>query len=380
MIQRIFLFFLGIFLPTCLVFGQDKIQVPDSVQGINLIMETDSSVNLLENVPPTSKSICIAAVGDIMLGSAYPAFPNHLPPDDGLHLLDSVKPWLQNATLTFGNLEGTYLDDAIPTSKKCRDSTKCYAFRSPERYFSYVAEAGFDLLSLANNHSGDFGIQGRERTMQLADSFGLTYAGLQSCPFAILTVDSIRYGFAAFAPNSGCMQLNDLKTATGIVDHLDSLCDITIISFHGGAEGSKFQHVAQGTEKFLGENRGNLRLFTHTLIDHGADLILGHGPHVTRGMEVYKERLIAYSLGNFATYERFNLSGPNGVCPLLLVNLDSSGKFIEGQIIAIRQVGEGIPMLDPSKQVISLIQNLSQSDFPKTYPAISEEGLISPRE
>jgi len=341
---------------------------------------TDSSQQADTSIIPAPHSqpfIEIAAVGDIMLGTNYPD-AHYLPPYDGKYLLDSVKGYLQYATLTFGNMEGTYLNGNGPTSKRCKDPKKCYAFRSPEHYLGYVADAGFDLISLANNHSGDFGQEGRTRTMELADSLGLAYAGLLSCPFTVLEKEGIRYGFAAFAPNSGCMQLNDLETAIGIVDHLDSVCDIIIISFHGGAEGSKYQHVAQGTEKYLGENRGNLRLFTHTLIDHGADVILGHGPHVTRGMEIYKNRLIAYSLGNFATYERFNLSGPNGVCPLLTFQIDSSGQFLQGQIIPIKQIGEGIPMVDSSKRVIGILQSLSKADFPDTAPKITDDGMVLP--
>jgi len=339
----------------------------------------DSTVPLdtIATEPHPQPLITIVAVGDIMLGTNYPD-AHYLPPHDGKYLLDSVKDYLQNATLTFGNMEGTYHNGDGPTSKRCNDPKKCYAFRSPEHYLGYVADAGFDLLSLANNHSGDFGAEARERTMELADSLGMTYAGLFSCPYAVIEKEGLRYGFAAFAPNSGCMQLNDLETAVGIVDHLDSICDIIIISFHGGAEGSKYQHVAQGTETYLGENRGDLRLFTHTLVDHGADVIIGHGPHVTRGMEIYNNRLIAYSLGNFATYERFNLSGPNGVCPLLQFQIDPSGRFIQGQIIPIKQIGEGIPMLDPSKRVIGILQYLSTADFPETAPTISDDGLLLP--
>ncbi|MDX5321422.1 MAG: CapA family protein, partial [Bacteroidota bacterium] len=154
---------------------------------------------------------------------------------------------------------------------------------------------------------------------------------------------------------------------------------IIIVSFHGGAEGSKHQHVPQGTEYFLGENRGDLRQFTHTLIDHGADLIIGHGPHVTRGMELYKNRLIAYSLGNFATYERFNLLGPNGVCPIILVDLKEDGTFISGSIVPVKQIGEGIPVIDPDKKVIGLMQSLSNVDFPKSSPVILDTGAFYSR-
>lgn len=324
-----------------------------------------------------TNSFPLVAVGDIMLGSNYPN-ASYLPPHDGQFLLDSVLPFLKSNGPVFGNLEGTYLNTLGPTSKNCKDPNKCYAFRSPEHYMNHVAKAGFNVVSLANNHSGDFGMDGRKTTMALADSAGIQYAGLESCPFSIFEQNGLTYGFAAFAPNSGCQQLNNLENAIAIVEHLDSLCDIIIISFHGGAEGSKYQHVAAGTEHYLGENRGNLRLFTHTLIDHGADIILGHGPHVTRGMEVYKDRFIAYSLGNFATYGRFNLVGPNGLCPLLQLSTDKEGKFLSGKIIPIRQVGEGIPVYDEEARVISILQQLSKTDFPKTCPQITDQGEILP--
>lgn len=326
---------------------------------------------------PRVDSFPLTAVGDIMLGTNYPN-ASYLPPNDGQFLLDSVIPYLHSAGPVFGNLEGTYLNTLGPTTKNCKDTTKCYAFRSPEHYMAHVKKAGFTVVSLANNHSGDFGMDGRRRSMHLADSFGMHYAGLENCPYTLFVQNGLTYGFAAFAPNNGCQQLNDLEKAIAIVKHLDSLCDIVIISFHGGAEGSKYQHVAAGTEYYLGENRGDLRKFSHTLIDHGADIILGHGPHVSRGMEVYKERFIAYSLGNFATYGRFNLIGPNCLCPLLQLSTDKEGKFQKGKIIPIRQIGEGIPMYDEQMRVIGLLQDLSKVDFPKTSPIITDQGDILP--
>ena len=332
-------------------------------------------------IPDTSikeKTIRIAAVGDVMLGTNFPD-KSYLPPHDGKYLLDSVKTYIEEADLAFCNLEGTYLNTLGPSSKKCKDPKKCYAFRSPEHYLTYVKEAGFDLVSLANNHSGDFGMAGRNRTMELSDSLGLIHAGLENHPYAIHEKDGLKYGFIAFAPNSGCLQLNNLPQAIALVQHLDSLTDIIIVSFHGGAEGSKYQHVPHGTEIFLGENRGDLRLFSHSLIDAGADLILGHGPHVTRGLEIYKERLIAYSLGNFATYSRFNLIGPNGLCPLLLVDLDQEGAFVGGEIIPVQQIGEGIPVIDEDKKVIAIMQQLSRQDFPNSHPVIEDNGIIKVR-
>src|SRR5688572_23795012 len=109
-------------------------------------------------------TIAIIGVGDIMLGTSYPK--GYLPPDDGKHLLKPVEKVLRNADITFGNHEGTLFDgEGIP--KQCSNPALCYAFKSPERYAQYLKEAGFDLMSVANNHSGDFGPTARKRTMQV---------------------------------------------------------------------------------------------------------------------------------------------------------------------------------------------------------------------
>ena len=152
-----------------------------------------------------------------------------------------------------------------------------------------------------------------------------------------------------------------------------------IVSFHGGAEGSAALHVPQETELFFGEKRGNLPLFARTVIDAGADLVIGHGPHVLRGMEIYKDRLIAYSMGNFATYGWFSLKNDTAISMILDVDLTPEGKFAGGRINATRQEGRGIPVLDPTGSAIQKVRFLSQSDFPTTAPNISDDGTISIR-
>lgn len=322
-------------------------------------------------------TITIAAVGDIMIGTNFPS-KAYLPPNDGKDIFTPVLDHLISADLTFGNAEGTFLDSG-GTVKKCSDSTKCYAFRQPTRYAKYLYDAGFDVISIANNHVGDFGDAGRRGTVHALESAGLEYAGLVSIPFSVFDRDSVRYGFCAFAPNTGTMSLNNIDSAVAIVAHLDSLCDIVIVSFHGGAEGATKNHVIKGTEIFLGENRGDLVRFSHAVIDAGADIVLGHGPHVTRALELYKEKLIAYSLGNFATYARFNLKGRNGIAPILKARLTRDGKFIDGSIIPVQQLGEGGPTMDPEGKVIKEIQTLTKEDFPQTPLIIRDDGQVNPR-
>lgn len=314
-----------------------------------------------------------------MLGTNYPS-ENYLPPNGGADLLAEVADVLVDADVTFGNLEGTMFDGS-GTPKRCRDMSKCYVFRSPAKYVNHLLEAGYDVVSLANNHSGDFGAAGRLGTKKVLDEAGIHYAGLAgSDEWTTFERNGIRFGFAAFAPNSGTCDIRNLDKARRIVAHLDSLCDIVIVSFHGGAEGANHQHVPKKTEYYLGENRGDVHAFAHAVIDAGADVVFGHGPHVTRAIELYKDRFIAYSLGNFCTWGRFNLNGPNGVAPIVKILTDKEGAFVSGQIFSVFQTKAHGPRLDPHSRALRIIQELTAADFPDTPLTIDEEGHIWKRE
>ncbi len=336
------------------------------------IIAIDSTALQIDSL--NQDTISIIGVGDMMLGTNYPSI-SYLAPNDGKDLLNPVKEILSGADLTFGNCEGTFLDEG-GTVKSCEDPAKCYAFRQPTRYVNYLVDAGFDVVSIANNHVGDFGETGRNSTVETLESAGLHYAGLLSCPVDTFTLDSIRYGFVAFSPNMGTNDISDLVTAKKLVAHLDSISDVVIVSFHGGAEGSSYTGVPKSREIFYGEDRGNVFEFSHAVIDAGADIVFGHGPHVTRAMELYNNRIIAYSLGNFCTYSRFNLSGVNGIAPLLNVFVNKEGEFLYGKIYSIKQVGEGGPQIDEEKKIIAQLISLTKKDFPETQLEITEGGLI----
>lgn len=319
-------------------------------------------------------TLTIIGVGDIMMGTNYP--DNKLPENDGDFLLRDVEPVLRDADVTFGNLEGTLLDEG-GTPKTCKDPKVCYVFRTPTRYVKHLISAGFDIMSLANNHAGDFGEPGRRSSMKTLDVAGILHAGQMEHKTTIFIKDSIRYGLAAFAPNSNCVPLNDLEGARKIVEELATQCDVVIVSFHGGAEGAQYQSVPKTTEIFHGENRGDVYKFAHTLIDAGADIVFGHGPHVTRAVEVYKDRFITYSMGNFCTYRGISVSGINGLAPIIKVYTDHSGKFFKAQVTPTYQsYGTGVK-IDPNRQVIKKIQELTKKDFPESRIRIDEHGLIT---
>ena len=328
----------------------------------------------IDSVALKKDTVTLIGVGDMMMGSNYPD-NSGLPSDDGQNLLKEVEDVLKSADVTMGNLEGVLLDSG-GTVKTCRDPKVCYVFRSPERYVQNLVNAGFDVMSLANNHAGDFGEAGRKSSMKALDSAGIQHAGQLPKKSIVFEKDGIRYGFAAFAPNSGCVNLNDIVGAKEIVAHLDSISDIVIVSFHGGAEGAPYQNVLRKTELFHGENRGDVYLFAHTLIDAGADIIFGHGPHVTRAVEVYKDRFITYSMGNFCTYGGINVSGVSGLAPIIKIYTDANGIFFKAQITPTYQTNRSSVHIDPQKKVIKRIQELTKQDFPEVKLTIDDNGWI----
>ena len=129
----------------------------------------------------------------------------------------------------------------------------------------------------------------------------------------------------AFAPNVGANSLNDHEIAVERVRALAADNDIVIVSFHAGAEGDGAEQLPFAREYYVGEDRGDVVMFAHAMVDAGADLLLGHGPHVARAMELYRDRLIAYSLGNFATYYGIGVEGNRGIAPILTARLDGEG-------------------------------------------------------
>ncbi|MCD9188156.1 MAG: CapA family protein [Pyrinomonadaceae bacterium] len=326
-----------------------------------------------------TEPIHIAAGGDIMLGSPYPN-ASRMPPNDGADLLKPVTPLFQAADLAFANLEGPMIDSG--NSVKCGASAgiTCFAFRMPTRYGAYLRDAGFDVLSLANNHAADFGDTGRETTRKTLDAVGIKHAGSDKEKFAMTFHEAKgkKIAVVAFAHNSLVPNVNDLEFARQLVEKASKQADIVMVSFHGGAEGAVNARVPQRTEIFLGEARGNLPAFARTVIDAGADVVIGHGPHVLRGMEIYKDRLIAYSLGNFVTYGWFPLVGATAETLVLDVRLAPDGKFIEGKINPFILKNRGILTPDPTNSAVKTIKGLSKSDFPNTMPKISDDGIIKP--
>lgn len=324
-----------------------------------------------------AQTLRIKAVGDIMLGSVTPR--PVLPKGNGEVFADSIARYLDGADITFGNLEGVFITKGV-APKKCSEASRkagrCYEFGMPDKYAQALKAMHFSVMSMDNNHNSDYGSAGVSHTKKVLDAQGIAYAA-KKAPI-ILDIKGKKVGVAAFGTSSISYRLSDLATAKRVITDLNAQCDLVIVSFHGGAEGLTAQHVKDETETYYGEDRGNLVQFSRTVIDAGADLVIGHGPHVLRGMDLYKDKLIIYSLGNFLTHGNVNIRDVRGNSAIMDVEIDmNTGNLVEGTIIPTKQVGRGIAAYDPSARAIQLIRNLSSDDFPESELLISAEGKIS---
>jgi len=314
--------------------------------------------------------LSVAAVGDIMLGTNYPE--NRLPDDDGVSFLATVAPVLQAADIAIGNLEGVILDAGEP-AKTCTNPSACFLFRSPPRYAGLLRDAGFDVMSLANNHARDFGEDGRTATMTVLDGYDVRHSGRRG-DIASWMQGDLRVAFIAFSPTRESYLLNDIPMAVEEVASLAADHDIVIVSFHGGAEGPAAMELPFEEEFYFGETRGEVVRFAHAVIDVGADLVLGHGPHVPRAMELYRDRFIAYSLGNFATYYGVSVTGLAGLAPLLVTEIESDGRFVRGRIHSAVQIRPGGPVWDADRRVSELVRELTERAFGTTLFEFDAEG------
>lgn len=323
-------------------------------------------------LPFHAQTLNIAMTGDIMMGTTYPSIM--LPANNGRDLFRDAKDILAGADLTVGNLEGAICDGGRSTKGTGPNS---YAFRTPTSYGHLLKEAGFDFLSMANNHANDFGLEGIESTESVLDEQGILYSGIAGrVESAVIERKGLKIGLCAFGHNSYTLKHTDLNTVGRIVDDLVSRCDLVIVSFHGGAEGRTKNHLPNGPETFLGENRGSLRQLAHFCIDHGADVVYGHGPHVVRAMEVYKDRFIAYSLGNFCTPYNVSLTGISGYAPVVEININADGSFIDGKIHSFLQTRGIGPRKDAADSVAHEIRSLSNADIPQNQAVIDAQGNI----
>ncbi len=313
--------------------------------------------------------VTIAAVGDTMMGS--PQFG--LPPDNGQGLFSSTEQYLK-ADVSIVDQEGTLTDS--PGTKCAAGSTECYPFTTPQRYAPNLSAAGFNVANVANNHTDDAGADGLQDTVAALSRAHIAHTGLPG-QFAILHVGAVAVAVLGFAPYTWCANSLDLASVRALVQQASREANLVVVYFHAGAQGADETNVGTGDESVFGDPQGNIRVLTHTFVDAGADIVIGTGPHVLRGIQFYKGRLIDYSLGNFLGYgSSFGLGGNLSTSAVLQATLTASGRFVSARLRPVELDDEGVPA--PGGYGVSLVKIVSAQDFGASAAQISDSGVIRP--
>lgn len=342
-------------------------------------LAADESVKIDTVTARDTTTLTFAFMGDIMMGTTFPdsIHGSHLPPNGGRNLFDDARSITERVDIAGGNLEGSFLKGP-GRRRKMNNPNTYFVFRMPPEYVNNLVDAGFDFLGIANNHINDFGEPGRKSTIETLRGAGLPVVGLKGrCETAFIERKGLKIGVTQFGHGGNNLDVTDLNELRRVVTALRDSADIVVVSFHGGAEGKDKTHVPHSRETFLGENRGNVEAFAHAAIDAGADIVFGHGPHVPRAAELYKDRIIFYSLGNFCTPYRMGIQGVSGYAPIAEVRVDAEGRFLDGQIHSLVQHRGIGPRFDNNHGAARLIKRLSEEDFPNSPLSISTSGKLT---
>ncbi len=329
--------------------------------------------------------VSLVAVGDVMLGTWVTSY---LDSSGATYPFEPTRHILEAADFAIANLEAPFTDRGEPVKDKT------FTFRVPPKHAAGLKESGFDILHLANNHILDYGPEGLFDTITTLDSLALTHVGAGeniAAAFApaILERDGLdgkklRLGFLGFSmthPEEFYAGKTNPGTAFPFYERyiaaLDSLApkvDIMVVSFHWGAE------------KMVTPKAYQIEM-AHLAIDRGADIVLGHHPHVLQGLELYRPRpdarpgLIAYSLGNFA-FGSYSRSSRTSI--ILKCVLDNEG-VLYARCIPINVFNDevnGQPRLLQDEAATAVIDSLNaiSRHLNNGKNLISAEGFIVPVE
>lgn len=310
-----------------------------------------------ENTPP----IVIRAVGDVVLGSNFPRY--RLPGKHDKKRIASLHHELKNADIVLGNLEGVLSDRG--KSRKDISRRGLFTFRMPESYAATLREMGFDVMSLANNHTMDFGTEGLQATIRALRAEGIQPMGVPGAEMAVIKVRDTSVAFLNYSYLPDFTRLDDEQRISEEIKQALTAADLVVVTVHGGKEGVIAIGAPSGDEYFMHEYRGDILKFAHLAIDSGASAVFGHGPHVVRPFEVYKDKPIFFSLGNFVGYGSLSTRGKLANSIIAEVRFSPKGKFLGAGVIPLKLDRSGIPSVDYSIASLNTLDGLLDEQLEK---------------
>jgi poly-gamma-glutamate capsule biosynthesis protein CapA/YwtB (metallophosphatase superfamily) len=304
----------------------------------------------------TEKAVHIIFGGDIVLGNSFVV--ENIPKDWEERYFMGVRSTLKSADLLIGNLEQA-LTEHKATSKNT-GSGRAFAFRSPPHYADLLFQEGFKILNIANNHAYDFGETGFKDTYNHLHQAGIAVAGIKNTT-AKVSLQGLNLAVLGFTYSNRFNTIFDLEDDAELVRKAKADGSYVIATFHAGAEGSPAIWHDDEEEEFLGENRGNTVAFSRAMIDAGADIVVGHGPHVLRAVECYKGKPIIYSLGNYVGVGGLSAKNFAAVSALLDISVSPDGGLQTINLLPLRFNEQKLPQIDPQEYGTRLVNYLGKN-------------------
>lgn len=298
--------------------------------------------------PPTS-AFRIAAVGDLTFSGEEAGNVGAMQP---------FTPVFRNAHFVFANLEG-----AITERQRARKPYipgKSYPFRFPAQTANLLARLPVHAVGIANNHSYDYDTEGLQDTLRYLSRAGVAATGMAG-KYIVERRGGKRVALLAFSPYARHNHIRRLPEAKRLVRRARAEADLVVVSFHGGAEGDAGAILRGRDETYAGEARGNPRTFARAVVEAGADLVVGHGPHVLRPLECHQGKLAAYSLGNFVAAGGLSTRNLANVTAVLEAALDpDTGRLVAVRLWPATFNARRLPVPDPSGRAVWLVNWLGR--------------------
>ena len=322
------------------------------------------------NTLPT-ESFVLTGVGDMVFSGDHALNTRSL--QAMVSHLSGANLGLAQPAFIFGNLEGP-ITSLTETSKPSIPGVS-YAFRFPVATAKLLKSSGFHAVTLANNHSLDYGGAGLRDTLNHLSQQDIVGSGHLRGQFELFDLEAIKIALVSVGFYPMQNSIKELDAITALIASAKRSADAVIVAMHAGAEGEAHIELPEGPETFLGEARGDSRAFARAAIAAGADAIVGYGPHVLRAAECIAGRPVFYSIGNFLGVGGLSAQGLTGVAAIAQLAFDANKKLIGSRLVPIFFDSNKFPQVDPTGKAIALVWHLNLlakqklKDFVPAQPA-----------
>ncbi len=341
----------------------------DYIKPAETIAEIVTTTTEAEPVEEQSGTAVIAFAGDTTQSDVFAEATSWRSMSYPFEDVDHI---FEGADISFVNLE-TCVSDRGESEKK-----EGFGFRTEPKYLEVYTSAGIDIVSVANNHVRDFGMDALHDTFSNLTEYGLDYVGAgenlsEAEKLVTYEVNGITVGFTAcnminmnpawYATDEraglNCVDFSESQRYLELVKKYDEQCDVLFVSVHWGVEYTNA--ITEEQEQFA-----------HLLCDNGADIILGHHSHVLQPVESYKNSMIFYSLGNFLFYKMDDYAGQTAIFE---IEIDKNG-FLSGKLSPVFISNCKSNILDEEDEMYGEIIELARSISEPYGVRITENGGI----